>query len=122
GAEPACGTTTPTVLINHSMRNPPIPPGFWRGVNINHNAIYVECFIDELAHAIGQDPLEFRRKLMADHPKHLAVLNAAAEKAGWGKPAAKGVFRGLAQANSFGSFTAARAEASVDRNARKGHP
>ena len=73
------------------MRNPHVPPGFWRGVNINQNAIYLECFIDELAHAAGQDPLEFRRKLMANHPKHLAVLNAVAEKVGWGKPAPQGV-------------------------------
>ncbi len=56
------------------MRNPHVPPGFWRGVNLNQNAIYLECFIDELAHAAGQDPLAFRRKLMAEHPKHLAVL------------------------------------------------
>jgi isoquinoline 1-oxidoreductase subunit beta len=121
GAEAAFGYTIPNLLIDHSMRNPPIPPGFWRGVNINHNAIYVECFMDELAHAVGQDPLEFRHKLMANHPKHLAVLNAAAEKAGWGKPAPQGVFRGLAQANSFGSFTAACAEVSVDGNAVKVH-
>ena len=95
------------------MRNPHVPPGFWRGVNINQNAIYVECFMDELAHAAGQDPLEFRRKLMAKHPKHLAVLNAVAEKAGWGKPAPKGVFRGLAQMKAFNSYVAACAEISV---------
>src|SRR5689334_23478421 len=97
GAEAAIGYSIPNVLIDHAMRNPHVPPGFWRGVNINQNAIYVECFIDELAQAAGMDPLEFRRKLMAKNPKHLAVLNAAAEKAGWGKPAPKGVFRGLAQ-------------------------
>ena len=57
--------------------------------------------------AAGQDPLEFRRKLMAKHPKHLAVLNAVAEKAGWGKPAPQGVFRGLAQVMAFGSYVAA---------------
>ena len=79
------------------MRNPHVPPGFWRGVNINQNAIYLECFMDELAQAAGQDPLEFRRKLMAKHPKHLAVLNAVAERVGWGKPAPQGVYRGLAQ-------------------------
>jgi isoquinoline 1-oxidoreductase beta subunit len=62
------------LLVEHAMRNPPVPPGFWRGVNINQNAIYLECFIDELAHAAGQDPLAFRRKLMADNPKGLAVL------------------------------------------------
>ena len=80
------GYTIPNLLIDHAMRNPPVPPGFWRGVNNNQNAIYLECFMDELAHAAGQDPLEFRRKLLADHPKHLAVLNAVAEKAGWGTP------------------------------------
>ena len=81
----------PNLLIDHAMRNPHVPPGFWRGVNINQNAIYVECFMDELAQAAGQDPLEFRRKLMTKHPKHLAVLNAVAERAGWGKPAPQGV-------------------------------
>src|SRR5262249_31359316 len=99
-----------------------VPPGFWRGVNINHNAIYVECFIDELAHAVGQDPLEFRRKLMAKHPKHLAVLNAVAEKAGWGTPAPKGVHRGIAQIMGFGSYVAGVAEVSVnDKGALKIH-
>jgi isoquinoline 1-oxidoreductase beta subunit len=95
------------------MRNPHVPPGFWRGVNLNHNALYLECFIDELAHSAGQDALAFRRKLMANHPKHLAVLNAAADKGDWGKPAPKGVFRGLAQTMGFGSYVAACAEVSV---------
>ncbi len=103
----------PNLLIDHAMRNPHVPPGFWRGVNINQNAIYAECFMDELAQAAGQDPLEFRRKLMAKNPKHLAVLNAVAERAGWGKPAPKGVFRGLAQMKAFNSFVAACAEVSV---------
>jgi isoquinoline 1-oxidoreductase beta subunit len=95
------------------MRNPPVPPGFWRGVNNNQNAIYVECFMDELAQAAGQDPLAFRRKLMAGHPKHLAVLNAVAEAIGWDKPAPAGVHRGLAQQMGFGSYVAAAAEVSV---------
>ena len=77
------------------MRNTHMSAGFWRGVNVNHNTIYVECFMDEIAHALGQDPLEFRRKLLK--PKHLAVLNAAAERAGWGTPTPPGVYRGLAQ-------------------------
>ncbi len=112
----------PNLLIDHAMRNTHVPPGFWRGVNINQNAIYAECFMDELAHAAGQDALEFRRKLMAKNPKHLAVLNAVAEKAGWGKPAAKGVFRGLAQMKAFNSFVAACAEVSVtDGNKVKVH-
>jgi isoquinoline 1-oxidoreductase subunit beta len=121
GDEAVFGYTVPNILVDHSMRNPHIYPGFWRGVNINHNAIYLECFMDELAKEAGMDALEFRRKLMAQHPKHLAVLNAVAEKAGWGKPAAQGVFRGLAQAMAFGSFVAACAEVSVDGNKVKVH-
>jgi len=113
GPEASIGYTFPALLIDHAMRNPSVPPGFWRGVNLNQNTIYLECFIDELAHATGQDPLAFRRKLMANHPKHLAVLNAAAERAGWGTPAPKGVYRGLAQTMGFGSYVAACAEVSV---------
>ncbi|WP_409189682.1 molybdopterin cofactor-binding domain-containing protein [Bradyrhizobium sp. RDM4] len=107
------GYSVPNLLIEHSMRNPHIIPGFWRGVNVNQNAIYVECFMDELAQAAGQDPLEFRRKLMKDHPKHLAVLEAVAEKIGWGTPPPQGVFRGLAHFASYGSYVAAAAEISV---------
>jgi isoquinoline 1-oxidoreductase beta subunit len=118
GPEAAIGYSFPNLLIDHAMRNPHVPPGFWRGVNLNQNAIYLECFIDELAHATGKDPLEFRRRLMANHPKHLAVLNAAAEKAGWGKPAPAGIHRGLAQTMGFGSYVAACAEVSVSRDGR----
>ena len=113
GAEGAFGYSIPNLLIDHAMRNPHVPPWFWRGVNNNQNAIYLECFMDELAHAVGQDPLEFRRKLMTKHPKHLAVLNAVAEKVGWGKPAPQGVYRGLAQHMGYGSYVAAAAEVSV---------
>jgi isoquinoline 1-oxidoreductase beta subunit len=113
GAEGAIGYTVPNMLIDHSMRNPHVPPWFWRGVNNNQNAIYLECFMDELAQAAGQDSLEFRRKLMSKHPKHLGVLNAVAERIGWGKPAPQGVFRGLAQQMGYGSYVAAAAEISV---------
>ena len=109
----ALGYSVPNLLIDHAMRNTHVPPGFWRGVNINQNAIFLECFMDELAHAAGQDALEFRRKLMANHPKHLAVLNAVADRAGWGKAAPPGVHRGLAQMMAFGSYVAACAEISV---------
>ena len=115
GTEAAFGYEIPNVLIDHAMRNPPIRPGFWRGVNTNHNAIYSECFIDELAHAAGQDPLEFRRRMLK--PKHLAVLNAAAEKAGWGKAPA-GIHQGLAQFMGYGSYVAAVAEVSVSKEGR----
>lgn len=109
----AFGYSVPNLLIEHAMRNPHVPPGFWRGVNVNHNAIYMECFMDELAHAAGQDPLEFRRKLMGDHPKHLAALNAVAEKIGWTTPAPQGVYRGIAQVMGYGSYVAGAAEISV---------
>jgi isoquinoline 1-oxidoreductase beta subunit len=115
GAESAFGYNIPNLLIDHAMRNPHIPAGFWRGVNTNHNAIYVECFMDELAHAAGLDPLEFRRRMLK--PKHLAVLDAAAAKAGYGK-APPGHFHGLAQIMGFGSYVAACAEVSVDKAGR----
>jgi isoquinoline 1-oxidoreductase beta subunit len=87
--------------------------GFWRGVNHNQNAIFMECFIDELAHAAGKDPLVFRRSIMAKNPKHLAVLEAVAKQAGWDTPPPQGVNRGLAQNCGFGSYVAAVAEVSV---------
>ena len=105
--------TIPNLLIDHAIRNPNVPVGFWRGVNLNQNTIYVESFIDEIAHETKQDPLALRRKLLTNMPKALAVLNAVADKAGWGKPAASGVFRGLAQTHGFGSYVAACAEVSV---------
>jgi isoquinoline 1-oxidoreductase beta subunit len=120
--EAAIGYSVPNLLVEHAMRNPHVPPGFWRGVNVNHNAIYMECFMDELAHAAGQDPLAFRRKLMGNHPKHLAVLNAVAEKIGWDKPAPQGVYRGIAQVMGYGSYVAGAAEISVtDGNKIKVH-
>jgi len=120
--ETAFGYSVPNLLIDHSMRNPHVPPGFWRGVNVNHNAIYLECFMDELAQSVGMDELEFRRKLMANHPKHLGVLNAVAEGIGWGKPAPQGVYRGICQHMGFGSYVAGAAEISViDGNKIKIH-
>jgi len=114
GGEHSFGYTIPNLLIDHAMRNTHVPPGFWRGVNINQNCLFIECFMDELAQAVGQDELEFRRKLMAKHPKNLAVLNAVAERIGWGKPAPQGVHRGLAHMKSFNSYVAAAAEVSVE--------
>ena len=117
GAEGSFGYDIADLLIDHAMRNPHVPPGFWRGVNLNQNTLYLECFMDELAAAARRDPLSFRRELLAKSPKHLAVLNAAALKAGWGQPAprvgALEVFRGLAVAHGFGSYVAACAEVSV---------
>src|SRR5213079_1765191 len=107
------GYSMPNLLIEYAMRNTTVPVGPWRGVNTNQNGVYLECFMDEVARAAGTDPLEFRRGLMGNHPKHLAVLNAAAEKAGWGKPLPAGVHRGIAQFMGYGSYSAAVAELSV---------
>jgi isoquinoline 1-oxidoreductase subunit beta len=111
GAEGAFGYNVPNLLIDHAMRNPSVPAGFWRGVNTNHNAIYVETFMDQLAHEIGEDPLAFRLKYLK--PKHAAVLKAVAEKAGYNTPAPKGVYRGISQIMGFGSYVAGCAEVSV---------
>jgi isoquinoline 1-oxidoreductase beta subunit len=113
GPEASFGYAIPNLLIDHAMHNPHVPAGFWRGVNLNQNTLYVECFMDEVAHATKQDPLALRRKLLAQTPKALAVLNAVAERAGWSKPTPKGVFRGLAQTMGYGSYVAACAEISI---------
>ncbi|MFO1325999.1 MAG: molybdopterin cofactor-binding domain-containing protein [Rubrivivax sp.] len=110
------GYTVPNLRIEYAMRNTHVPVGPWRGVNTNQNAVYMECFIDEVARAAGVDALEFRRRLMGRHPKHLAVLNAAAARAGWGSPLPPGVHRGIAQFMGYGSYSAAVAEVSVSRD------
>jgi isoquinoline 1-oxidoreductase beta subunit len=106
------------LLIEYAMRNSHVPVGPWRGVNTNQNAVYVECFMDEAAKAAGKDPLDFRRALMDDRPRHLAVLNAVAERAGWGMPLASGMYRGIAQFMGYGSYSAAVAEISISDQAR----
>lgn len=121
GPEGRLGYTIPNILIDYAMRNPHVRPGFWRGVNLNQNAVYMESFIDELAHAARQDPLEFRRRLMKNHPKHLAVLEAAARGIGWGEKPAAGRARGLAQIMGFGSYVAAAAEVSVTKGQLRIH-
>jgi isoquinoline 1-oxidoreductase beta subunit len=107
------GYTVPNLRTEYAMRNTHVPVGPWRGVNTNQNGLYLECFMEEVARAAGKDSLEFRRALMKNHPKHLAVLNAAAEKGDWGKPLPQGVHRGIAQFMGYGSYTAAVAEVSV---------
>ena len=107
------GYTVPNLLIEYIMRNTHVPVGPWRGVNTNQNGVYMECFIEECARAAGRDSLEFRRALMSKHPKHLAVLDAAAAKGDWGKPLPAGVHRGIAQFMGYGSYSAATAEVSV---------
>jgi isoquinoline 1-oxidoreductase beta subunit len=113
GGEHGLGYEFPNQLMDHAMRNTHIPPGFWRGVNVNQNAIFMECFMDELAETAGVDAIEFRRKFMGKFPRNLAVLNAVSDGIGWTQPAAPGVFRGVAQMTAFGSFVAAACELSV---------
>jgi isoquinoline 1-oxidoreductase beta subunit len=112
------GYTVPNLRTEYAMRNSHVPVGPWRGVNTNQNGVYLECFIEELARAAGKDSVEFRRALMKNHPKHLGVLNAAAEKGGWGKPLPPGVHRGIAQFMGYGSYSAATAEVSVGKDGK----
>ena len=107
------GYTFPNLLTEYVLRNTHVPVGPWRGVNTNQNGIFMECFIEECARAGGRDSLEFRREMMQNHPKHLAVLNAVAEKGNWGKPLPPGIHRGIAQFMGYGSYSAATAEVSV---------
>src|SRR5260370_35624699 len=113
--EGAFGYNIPNLFIDHAMRNTHLTAGFWRGVNVNHNAIYSECFMDEIAKAVGQDPLEFRRKYLK--PKNLAVLNAAAAKAGWASSPPDGAFRALAQYHAYGSYPPPDAEVPITTHA-----
>src|SRR5258707_187425 len=107
------GYSVPNLNIEYAMRNTHVPVGPWRGVNTNQNGVYMECFMDAVARAAGKDPLAFRRALMEKFPKHLAVLNAAAAKADYGKLLPPGVHRGIAQFMGYGSYSAAVAEVSV---------
>jgi len=107
------GYDVPNLAIEYVMRNTHVPVGPWRGVNTNQNAVYMECFIEEAARAAGKDSVAFRRALMTNHPRHLAVLDAVAQKAEWGKPLPAGVHRGVAQFMGYASYSAAVAEVSV---------
>ncbi|MCY4214309.1 MAG: molybdopterin-dependent oxidoreductase [Gammaproteobacteria bacterium] len=102
------------LLVDHAMRNTHIRPGFWRGVNVNQNAVYMECFLDELAHAAGTDALAFREPLMRSNPRGWAVLQAVAERSGWASRQEDGRHLGLAVFHAFGSDVAACAEVTVE--------
>jgi isoquinoline 1-oxidoreductase beta subunit len=116
GPDAQLGYTFPTLLTEYVMKNTHVPVGPWRGVNTNQNGIFMECFMDECAKAAGKDPVKFRQALMQNHPKHLGVLNAAVEKAGWDKPLPAGTYRGVAQFMGYASYSACVAEVSVDGN------
>ncbi|MEM7218055.1 MAG: molybdopterin cofactor-binding domain-containing protein [Pseudomonadota bacterium] len=110
--------TIPDLLVDHAMRNTHIRPGFWRGVNVNPNAIYMECFMDELAHAAGKDPLKFRLALMEDNPNGRAVLQAVADKSDWKRRKRNKKHLGLSVCYAFGSYVAACAEVSTDADGK----
>jgi isoquinoline 1-oxidoreductase beta subunit len=104
----------PNLSVRQVRSKTPVPVGSWRSVGHSYNAFFTESFIDELAHAAGQDPYAYRRGLLATHPRHKAVLELAATKAGWGQPLAAGRARGIALHESFGSIVAEVAEVSLE--------
>jgi len=106
----------PNQRIAYGRAEPGPQVWFWRSVGHSQNAFFIESFIDELAAAAKADPLQYRLSLLARKPRHRAVLEAAAAKAGWGKPLPKGVKRGIAVAEAFGSYVAEVAEVSVDKD------
>ena len=106
----------PNVRVDLTTTSSPVPVLWWRSVGSTHTAYALEAFMDELAHAAGKDPVEFRLALLRDKPRHAAVLRLAAEKAGWGAPAPAGRFRGVAVAESFHSYVAQVAEISVSKS------
>lgn len=106
----------PNVRVDWSQYEPPVKVWFWRSVGNSQNAFFAETFIDELAHAAGKDPYQYRRGLLAKQPRHLRVLELAATRAGWGKPLPAGRARGIAVQESFGTYVAEVAEVSLNRD------
>jgi isoquinoline 1-oxidoreductase beta subunit len=105
----------PNRLVEHVLAEQPVPVGFWRSVGHSHNAFFVESFLDEVAHAAGKDPLQYRIAMLGGAPRHRRVLETAARVAGWGTPlAGKNQGRGIALAESFHSIVAQVAEVEVD--------
>lgn len=108
----------PNVRVDLTTVESPVTVLWWRSVGSTHTAYALETFIDEIAHAAGKDPIEYRLAMLKDKPRHAAVLRLAAEKAGWGSPAPQGRFRGVAVAESFHSYVAQVVELSVDKSGR----
>jgi isoquinoline 1-oxidoreductase beta subunit len=103
----------PNYQVDYVVRQTPVPLGVWRAINYTQNAFYKECFVDEMAHAAGMDPYLYRRRLLRNSPKNLAVLDAAAKRAAWFDPLPTGTFRGIAVNEACGSYCAQVVEASV---------
>jgi len=106
----------PNILVDYQLTPGPIPQGFWRSVGASQNGFFSESFVDELAAAAKKDPYEYRKALLGKKPRHLGVLNLAAEKAGWGKPLPKGIYRGIAVLEAFDTYVAEVAEVSIDKD------
>jgi CO/xanthine dehydrogenase Mo-binding subunit len=111
----------PNLEISFTQADIGVPVGFWRSVAHSHTAFAVECFIDELAGLAGKDSVQYRRDLLQGRPRHLGVLNLAAERSGWSTPSAPGRFRGVALHDSFGSYVAQVAEISIEGGAVRVH-
>jgi isoquinoline 1-oxidoreductase beta subunit len=106
----------PNILVDYQLVQGPVPMGFWRSVGASQNGFFSESFVDELAAAAKKDPYEFRRDLLSKKPRHLGVLNLAAQKAGWGSPLPKGWARGIAVLEAFSTYVAEVAEISVAKD------
>jgi isoquinoline 1-oxidoreductase beta subunit len=111
----------PNIRVEYHPPEAGIPVGYWRSVGCSQNTFFTECFIDEMAAAGGKDPVELRRRLLANAPRALGVLNLAAEKAGWGKPLPAGRFRGVALVNNLGGFNAQVVELSMTKTKYRVH-
>jgi isoquinoline 1-oxidoreductase beta subunit len=108
----------PNILVDYQLTETGIPVGFWRSVGNSQNGYFSEAFVDEMATSGNKDPYEFRRRLLSKAPRHLGVLELAAQKAGWSRPLPAGRFRGIAVLTAFQSYAAQVVEISVDRSAR----
>jgi isoquinoline 1-oxidoreductase beta subunit len=108
----------PNLLVNYVMLNATVPVGWWRSVGYSVNVFTVESFIDELAHAAGKDPVQFRLDHMAQNSRPYNLLSLLAEKAGWGASIPKGRARGVALGSCFESFAAHMAEVSVSKKGK----
>ncbi len=111
----------PNAEMEFHLHDAGVPTGWWRSVSASQNGYAIECFVDELAVAAGRDPLALRRELLTNHPRHRAVLDLAAEKAGWGTAPPAGRARGLAMVESFGSIVVHVAEVSIEQGAPRVH-
>jgi len=113
-----CPYDFPNLRVEYARREPGVQVWFWRSVGHSQNLFFIESFVDEMAAAAGADPYEFRRSLLGKQPRYKGVLELAAQKAGWGAAAPAGVHRGIAVAQSFGSYVAEVAEVSVGKDGR----